>query len=129
MKIQIQQQSLRLRVDERELSRLLSGAVVMNQTRLGVAGTWCLSLSLSADGGDQIALSGTVAALTIVLPLAHVEALQARLPSRDGLTFHVPGSNGDEHGCSALQLQFDVDVRDSLRERGRSPARSGPSPL
>ena len=38
MKVQIQSQSLRLRIDESELARLLAGEVLENQTWLGTPG-------------------------------------------------------------------------------------------
>ncbi len=65
MKVQLQDQSVRLRLDEAELAR------------------------------------------------PAVEALAGRLPCRDGLPFEIALEDG-----SQLQLQFDVDVRDSVRQRG-----------
>ncbi len=108
MRVQQQQQSLRLRIDEAELARLLAGEVVENATRwpdgrlerqqvvLAAAHGW-----QRADDGWRVALAGE-----------DVRALAARLPSRDGLEFALAG----------LDLTFDVDVRDSARriKKGRA---------
>lgn len=48
MKVQLQQQSMRLRVDEEELARLLAGESVENLTRFGGSGGWGAALSLHA---------------------------------------------------------------------------------
>ena len=108
MKVQLQDQSLRLRIDEAELSRLLDGAPVGNRTRwpdgrienqqlfLGDAPSW----QREADGWR------------VTLDETQVRALAARLPSRDGLSMTLPVSGG-----GSLQLLFDVDVRDSARRR------------
>ncbi|GAA0699844.1 hypothetical protein FHW84_002647 [Dyella sp. SG562] len=108
MKVQLQGQTLRLRIDEAELAQLLGGAAVGNRTRwpdgrlesqqliLGDAHGW----QRHADGW-QVALNG-----------ADVRAFAARLPSRDGLELALPVPGGEP-----LQLLFDVDVRDSVRQR------------
>ena len=46
MKVQIQSQSLRLRIDESELARLLAGEVLENQTWLGTPGALSQHLQL-----------------------------------------------------------------------------------
>lgn len=117
MKVQIQSQSLRLRVDESELARLLAGEVLENQTWLGTPGA--LSQRLQLHDMAEALLDGDAHALMITLPREDVLALQARLPCRDGLGFMLPTQ------ALPLQLQFDVDVRDSVRQRGvqrRKPA-------
>lgn len=110
MKVQIQSQSLRLRIDEGELARLLAGEVLENQTWLGTPGA--LSQRLQLHDMAEVLLDGDTHALTIRLPREDVLALQARLPCRDGLSFVLPTQ------ALPLQLQFDVDVRDSVRQRG-----------
>lgn len=108
MKVQLQGQTLRLRIDEAELAQLLEGASVGNRTHwpdgrveeqrlvLGHAHGW----QRGADGW-QVMLSDT-----------EVRAFAARLPSRDGLEIVLPVPGGEP-----LQLLFDVDVRDSVRHR------------
>lgn len=111
MKVQIQSQSLRLRIDESELARLLAGEVLENQTWLvGTPGS--LSQRLQLHDMAEALLDGDTHALMITLPREDVLALQARLPCRDGLSFVLPAQ------ALPLQLQFDVDVRDSVRQRG-----------
>ena len=110
MKVQIQSQSLRLRIDESELARLLAGEVLENQTWLGTPGV--LSQRLQLHDMAEALLDGDTHALMITLPREDVLALQARLPCRDGLGFMLPTQ------ARPLQLQFDVDVRDSVRQRG-----------
>ena len=58
----------------------------------------------------------------LVLPRQEVELLAGRLPCRDGLGFGIALDDD-----SMLQLQFDVDVRDSMRQRGPQ-RRSEPAP-
>lgn len=108
MKVQLQDQTLRLRIDEAELAQLLDGASVGNRTQwpdgkledqrlvLGDAHGWRREMD-----GWQVVLNGT-----------EVRAFAARLPSRDGLQITLPVPGG-----AALQLLFDVDVRDSVRQR------------
>lgn len=111
MKIQIQHQSLRVRLDERELAQLLGGEMVENHIALAGQGSWRQVVQLNAQ--PEPTLAGTPDALTIRLPLEAVKALSERLPCRDGLSWEL--SVG---GNPVLQLQFDVDVRDSVRQRG-----------
>ncbi|MCU1161104.1 hypothetical protein [Stenotrophomonas maltophilia] len=120
MKVQLQQQSMRLRVDEEELARLLAGESVENLTRFGGSGGWGVALSLHA--GDQAVLLDGGTFCRLVLPRQAVESLAGRLPCRDGLGFGIALDDD-----SMLQLQFDVDVRDSMRQRGPQ-RRSEPTP-
>lgn len=110
MKVQIQSQTLRLRIDESELARLLAGEVLENQTWLGTPGA--LSQRLQLHDAAEAMLDGDANALIVKLPRDDVQLLQARLPCRDGLSFSL------QTQALPLQLQFDVDVRDSVRQRG-----------
>jgi hypothetical protein len=101
-------QTLRLRVDEAELARLLSGGFAENHTLL-------------PDGRSEIQRIRVAQALAwwredaiwnIDLPEADVRALSDRLPSRDGLRFDFRAS-----AAHSLEVLFDVDVRDSTRRR------------
>ena len=78
MKVQLQQQSMRLRVDEEELARLLAGESVENLTRFGGSGGWGAALSLHA--GDQAVLLDGGTFCRLVLPREAVQALAERLP-------------------------------------------------
>lgn len=115
MKVQLQGQALRLRIDERELALLLQGETVVNQTRLDDVHAWSQSLRLEAGDVARLAHGGD--GLHLALPRREVEALRARLPSREGLEFLVG------QGAWRLEIRFDVDVRDSVRERGPSAGR------
>ncbi len=108
MKVQLQEQSLRLRIDEAELSRLLDGASVDNQTRWPDGTTERHQLALGSPPGWRRDGDGW----RITLDDAEVRAFAQRLPSRDGLSMVLPVP-GDE----PLQVLFDVDVRDSVRHR------------
>ncbi|WP_250633387.1 hypothetical protein [Pinirhizobacter soli] len=103
MRIQLQEQSLRLRVDEDEFKALLEGSVLDAATAVGRA----FRLAFRLAPGDVAAIDGTATACTITLPRQDIAALASRLPSRDGLSFDIDG----------LAVLFDVDVRDSVRRR------------
>ncbi len=106
MKIQLQQQALRLRIDETELAQLLAGTSVVNVTHWPDARVERQQLRLDAQSGWQRNVDGWCIALCD----AAVRELAARLPSRDGLSFELPCADGD-----TLHVLFDVDVRDSAR--------------
>ena len=111
MKLQIEAQKLRVRVDEEELARLLAGAPVESHTRFAAAFHMQVALTLTPQANAS--LSGQPQAWLIGLPLAAVRDHAASLPSREGLQFTLAG-DADE---PPLELLFDVDVRDSTRRR------------
>lgn len=127
MKVQLQGQSLRLRIGEEELARLLAGEDVLNATAPapGVAFRQRLRLrpdALAIEEGREEPVAGFEAdagAWCFELPEAAVRDYVARLPCRDALEFGLQG------GGTALKLAFEVDVRDSVRHRG-PPARRKP---
>jgi len=108
MRVQLEAQSLRLRIDEAELARLLAGEAVENRTQLPDGRIDSQRLQL----GPDLAWQREHDAWQLVLPATDVRALSERLPSRAGLQFamSVPGAQ-------ALQILFDIDVRDSARKR------------
>lgn len=110
MKIQIQCQLVRIRLDESELACLLAGQSVENHTALAGMGKWSQTVHLHPQ--PMVELTGSPQALVIGLPHAPVLALSARLPSREGLLWELSGTE------QPLQLQLDVDIRDSRRQRG-----------
>ncbi|GAB2561041.1 hypothetical protein ISP15_15780 [Dyella jejuensis] len=113
MRVQLEGQALRLRIDETELTRLLAGDAVENRTQLPDGQVEAQQVRLASC----IAWRRHQAGWRIELPEAQVRALSERLPSRDGLQFELAVTDGH-----ALQLLFDVDVRDSARKRLRKPA-------
>ena len=108
MKVQLKQQTLRLRIDEAELERLLAGDVLDNATTWPDGRTTHQQLELADGPGWQRRGDGW----RIQLAATDVRSLAERLPSRDGLHAEIPVP-----GYSPLELQFDVDVRDSTRRR------------
>ncbi|MFT4247491.1 MAG: hypothetical protein QM581_05545 [Pseudomonas sp.] len=116
MKIQLQGQTLRLRVDESELDALLAGRAVSNLTPLPGIGYSEQVIELH-DGA--IVLVGSHAAWRAQLPRAQVQAYVRTLPARKGLEFALASA---ARPADRLLLVFEVDVRDSVRKRGRLPA-------
>ena len=111
MKLQIEAQKLRVRVNEQELARLLAGAPVESHT--GFAAAFCMQVTLALTPQADASLSGQPQAWLIGLPLAAVREHAASLPNREGLHFTLAGALGEP----PLELLFDVDVRDSVRRR------------
>src|SRR5512137_610283 len=108
MKLQVQQQSLRVRVTEAELQQLLSGSPL----RLEVVfdGNTLLSVEVAA-GTDTSFAAGATWRLTL-----SEEALRTyagTLPRRDAFVAAMNRSGGEP-----LRLEFEVDVRDSVKVRG-----------
>ncbi|WP_426269324.1 DUF7009 family protein [Dyella kyungheensis] len=110
MKLQIENQSLRVRVNEDELAQLLTERPLQARTRFTRDMT--LSCTLRAVPGAAARFGGQPDAWTIDLPLDDVRAHAARLPTREGLLFELESGEGEP-----LELRFDVDVRDSVRHR------------
>jgi len=132
MKVQLQGPSLRLRIDEEELARLLAGEDVVNRTQAAPGAVACQRLRLlvgdaataatSDEGRAAARFDADGGAWTFSLPEAEVRDYVARLPCRDALEFALPG------GEVALRLAFEVDVRDSVRRRGPPLRRAAPRP-
>jgi hypothetical protein len=113
MRVQMEGQTLRLRIDEAELAQLLAGNSAENRTCLPDGRIEIQQLRLAARMDWQ----RDGATWRIDLPQAEVLALSARLPSREGLHFDLPTPND-----ATLQIAFDVDVRDSTRRRMHKPS-------
>ena len=111
MKLQIEGQSLRFRIDEAELARLLAGDSINARTLLAGGAVFAQSVAL-ADISDVL-LSFESGFWKLVLPQADVAAYSQRLPCRQGLGFTWTGEGVD----APLQITFEVDVRDSVRQR------------
>lgn len=108
MRVQSEGQELRLRIYEAELAELLGGKAVENRVHWPDGRTEMQKLRLAAAAGWSRDADGW----RLELPEAEVRALAARLPSREGLHVTLPGTQGD-----SLNVLFDVDVRDSARQR------------
>lgn len=116
MKIQIEGQHLRFRIDEAELAALLDGRSIDNLSRLPSGqGARLVRHSVSLTGGHASCNCATDH-WQLSLPRDALEEHARRLPSRDGLIFTFDAGAGHaEH--MTLQVTFDVDVRDSARKR------------
>ena len=114
MKLQIEGQSLRVRIGEDELARLMAGDAIASSTRFAEA--FALTCTLRLGAGDDACFSGPPDAWLIELPQGKVRDHAQRLPTREGLKFILAGTGEG----AALELLFDVDVRDSVRRRRSS---------
>lgn len=113
MKVQLQGQQIRLRISEAELARLQAGEVVENLTRLPAG--LPLRQWLRLDEGSQPALPAETDGWGCLLPRAELARYVARLPCREGLRLRLPLAEGAEE---AVEIDLEVDVRDSVRSRG-----------
>ncbi|MEP7184646.1 MAG: hypothetical protein ABI767_02310 [Rhodanobacter sp.] len=111
MKLQIEAQKLRVRIDEDELSTLLGGRVLHCVTHF--ANAFSIRVAIQAGASEAATFTGEAEAWRIVLPETELRQHAARLPSRDGLRYTLPGPVK----VATLELLFDVDVRDSVRRR------------
>ena len=111
MKLQIQGQVLRFRIDEAELARLLGGETILNTTKLGLDHAFSQSLALHAAAVP--ALETGPDCWSLLLPRDAVDDYVSRLPCRDALGFELPLPSQ-----ATLSLCFEVDVRDNLKVRG-----------
>jgi len=116
MRVQLEGQSLRLRIDEDELARLLTGGSVDNRTSLPDGHVEMQQVSLA----PRIDWQREHTVWHIYLPETDVRALSQRLPSRNGLEFSLSTPHGD-----TLTIVFDVDVRDSARKRLHKSSEGG----
>jgi hypothetical protein len=114
MKLQIEGQKLRVRIDEDELTRLLSGETV--ETRTAFAAAFAIRFVLRVMQDNDAMFFGEADAWQIGLPEAALREHAARLPTREGLRYTLPGKDIED----SLELLFDVDVRDSVRHRRSS---------
>lgn len=113
MKVQMQGQSLRVRISEAELARLLAGEAIDNLTRL--PGGECCRHEVRVVGGDEPTLLAGEGGWTLSLSRGQLDPYVARLPCREGLAFRLAVGIGPD-----LEVDFEVDVRDSVRSRGTS---------
>lgn len=109
MKLQIQQQSLRFRIDEDELARLLEHGVCASTTWLGNSRSIAQTLQL-IDAAPATLEVGD-GCITARLPREDFAAFAAERPRRDGFVFEV-----DAGAHAPLQVCVEIDVRDSRRK-------------
>jgi hypothetical protein len=110
MKLQLQGQHLRLRIDESELAALRAGGTLENLTNFGVH-AWRQTLR-QTDTTDPV-LEASAGCCAIEIPKPLIDAYAARLPCREGLSLSLHPIVG-----AMLDVVLEVDVRDSVRTRG-----------
>lgn len=108
MKLQLQSGSLRLRVGEAELAQLLAGERLSLRLGVRAAPLFCLQLTLADHLHFEAGHDWRLA-----LPRGEIEAYVNTLPNKAACRFLL-----DDGAEQSLSLDFDVDVRDSLQQRG-----------
>ncbi|QWT18919.1 hypothetical protein KPL74_14330 [Bacillus sp. NP157] len=110
MRVQLENDTVRVRIDEDELAELLDNVALLGSTAFGRA--FIMRYAIDATDAAGGSLEGNAHEWRLAVPRADLVALKARLPSKDGLVFDIPG-----HDAVATTVLFDVDVKDSLRRR------------
>lgn len=110
MRVQLENDTVRVRIDEDELAELLGNIALLGSTAFGKA--FVMRYSVDATDGGSCTLEGNAHEWRLKVPMTELFALQSRLPSKDGLVFDIPG-----HDTVATTVLFDVDVKDSVRRR------------
>jgi len=110
MRVQLENDTIRVRIDEDELSELLQDVALLGSTAFGTVFT--MRYAVDATEAVVCGLSGNAHEWRMEVPRLALEDLQSRLPSKDGLVFDIPG-----YDTVATTVRFDVDVKDSLRRR------------
>ncbi|MCB1553073.1 MAG: hypothetical protein KDJ14_04625 [Xanthomonadales bacterium] len=105
MKIQFDQTSLRIRLDESDWAELLQQGQ-LSLCGPGPAAAWRVVLRLHGSNAD---LAVHAPAIELAIPQADARALEQRLPCRDGLDYALAG----------IRVSIEVDVRDSRKQRPR----------
>jgi hypothetical protein len=113
MRVQMNGQSLRLRLQDAEFEALLAGDVVENRT------TWPDGSQLTQQlcSGTHADVRARPGLWQFILPDDALRAYRDRLPTRESLRWQLG------EGAAALELHFDVDVRDHVRHHPPSPPR------
>lgn len=110
MRVQLENHTIRVRIDEDELAVLLQDVALLGSTAFGTVFT--MRYAVDATDGADCSLSGDAHEWRMEVPRTALQDLRARLPSKEGLVFEIPG-----HEAVATTVCFDVDVKDSLRRR------------
>lgn len=123
MKIQINGQQLRFRIDEDALAELLDSGHLTRSSHLS-PGVRLVQRIVLGDASDGAALQVEPGAWSLRLPRADLLDYVARLPCRDALAYVLPGGAAD----APLYVGIEVDVRDSVRRRGPRRRGTGTAP-
>jgi hypothetical protein len=123
MKIQINGQELRFRIDEDELAELLDSGLLARTSDLSPSCRLDQRIAL-VDVLDEAELRVEPGVWSLRLPRADLLGYVARLPCRDALAYVLQGGAADV----PLRLGIEVDVRDSVRRRGPRRRGAGTTP-
>jgi hypothetical protein len=115
MKLQVQRQALRVRVTEAELKDLLAGSPLRLDLRF--SGQRMLTLELTT-GPETSVQPGDI--WRVRLSETALQDYAGTLPRRDALVAALTGTGGEP-----LRLEFEVDVRDSVKVRGARKGGAG----
>jgi hypothetical protein len=119
VRVQLENDTVRIRIDEDELAAVLGGAVLKGSTCFGTV--FLMRYSLQADAGGHCSVEGRANAWRVKVPTTDLAGLKSRLPSKEGLVFDLR-----ENGQVTTTVRVDVDVKDSLRRRReRVPREAG----
>jgi hypothetical protein len=110
MKVQLGDGRLRVRVDEDEFAGLLAGRSATSRTTFP-GGTWIVAVVATASRDCMASLDG--GRLSVQVSGDALRAYQSRLPCRDGIKWTLDAGDG-----ARVRIDFEVDVRDSIRLRG-----------
>ena len=114
MKLQIDDTRLRLRLSEEQLATLLATGRLDADLRCP-SGERAHRVLVLEDGLGEPACAGDLMDLRIRLPRTAFQAFAAERPRRDGFSFAAGG----------LEIDVEVDVRDSRRRQVASGAGAG----
>jgi hypothetical protein len=110
MRVQLENDTIRVRIDEDELGELLDDVALLGSTAFGRA--FIMRYSVDATEAATCELEGNAHEWRLLVPRTQLLELKARLPSKDGLVFDIAG-----HDTVATTVLFDVDVKDSIKRR------------
>ena len=111
MKVQIEGQHIRFRIDEEELTCLLLGEPLTMTTQLLHGQCWRFGIAVIDQ--PECNLVHIKENWILQIPAQSLQDYVSRLPCREGLEDRLVLPNG-----SHLMLNFQVDVRDSIQQRG-----------
>ena len=111
MKIQLQGQSLRVRLSEADVETLLTVGHCDDVTTIAGLGHWRRRLWLGESA--QLLLSATDDLWQLVVSKKDFTEFVATRPRRDGLQIELAGEGESE----ALEISIEVDLRDARRRR------------
>lgn len=122
MDMKIDHQTLRVRISEAELRRLLDGESLRDATFGLQSECFARELSLSTDGAAKFAWQSdgppAQQAWKITLPRVEVVALSQRLPSKEGLAFSWPAAeqaHDPDTRAERLTVVLEVDLHEGRR--------------